>query len=44
MLQVVRRHLPVAITAAVVSSLFAGGPSIARAAASALIGDQPASG
>ena len=40
MFEVVRRHLPVAITAAVVSTLFAGGPSLARAAADAVNADK----
>jgi hypothetical protein len=40
MLKVVRRHLPVAVTAAVVCCLFAGGPSIAKAAADVVNADK----
>jgi len=40
MLEVIRRHLPVAITAAVICTLFAGGPSIARAAVDAVNADK----
>jgi hypothetical protein len=40
MLNVVRRHLPTAITAAVVCTLFAGGPSIAKAAVDAVNSDK----
>ena len=40
MLQVVRRHLPVAITAVVVSSVFAVGPNVAQAAVDAVNADK----
>jgi hypothetical protein len=40
MLDILRRHIPVAITAVVVSTLFAGGPSVARAAFDAVNADK----
>jgi hypothetical protein len=38
--QALRRHVPVAVTAAVICSLFAGGPSVARAAFDAVNADK----
>jgi hypothetical protein len=40
MLAIVRRHLPVAITAAIVCSVFTGGPSVAKAAFDAVNSDK----
>ncbi len=40
MFDILRRHLPVAVTAAVVCSLFAGGPTVARAAFDAVNADK----